>query len=162
MVTAAQVKELREKTGAGMMDCKKALIEAEGDFDKAIEVAKRNHAKLVLTHVIDTRSLQTPTGFEGNFSDEIRKQAENLFAEYVEYAKTHNFTDVETVLEYGSPKAIISKQLPKDYGIDLIMMGATGLNAVERLFIGSVSEYVIRNASCDVLVVRTDLENKRP
>ena len=43
----------------------------------------------------------------------IRKQAENLFAEYVEYAKTHNFTDVETVLEYGSPKAIISKQLPK-------------------------------------------------
>ena len=38
------------------------------------------------------------------------------------------------------------------------MMGATGLNAVERLFIGSVSEYVIRNASCDVLVVRTDLE----
>ena len=129
--------------------------EAKLAFDKAIEVAKRNH-------VIDTRSLQTPTGFEGNFSDEIRKQAENLFAEYVEYAKTHNFTDVETVLEYGSPKAIISKQLPKDYGIDLIMMGATGLNAVERLFIGSVSEYVIRNASCDVLVVRTDLENKRP
>ena len=40
------------------------------------------------------------------------------------------------------------------------MLGATGLNAVERLFIGSVSEYVIRNATCDVLVVRTDLENK--
>ena len=69
---------------------------------------------------------------------------------------------METVLEYGSPKVVISKQLTKDYGIDLIMMGATGLNAVERLFIGSVSEYVIRNASCDVLVVRTDLENKRP
>ena len=136
--------------------------EAKLAFDKAIEVAKRNHAKLVLAHVIDTRSLQTPTGFEGNFSDEIRKQAENLFAEYVEVAKAHNFMDVETVLEYGSPKVVISKQLTKDYGIDLIMMGATGLNAVERLFIGSVSEYVIRNASCDVLVVRTDLENKRP
>ena len=60
--------------------------EAKLAFDKAIEVAKRNHAKLVLSHVIDTRSLQTPTGFEGNFSDEIRKQAENLFAEYVDYA----------------------------------------------------------------------------
>lgn len=35
-VTAQQVKELREKTGAGMMDCKKALIETGGDFDKAI------------------------------------------------------------------------------------------------------------------------------
>ncbi|KAB5915090.1 universal stress protein, partial [Bifidobacterium adolescentis] len=49
-----------------------------------------------------------------------------------------------------------------DNHVDLIMLGATGLNAVERLFIGSVSEYVIRNATCDVLVVRTDLENKLP
>ena len=36
-ITAKQVKELREMTGAGMMDCKKALTKAEGDFDKAIE-----------------------------------------------------------------------------------------------------------------------------
>ena len=136
--------------------------EAKLAFNKAIEVAKRNHAKIVLTHIIDTRSLQTPTGFEGNFTDEIRKQAENLFLEYTNYAKERDFYDIDSVLEYGSPKVIISKQLPKDYGIDLIMMGATGLNAVERLFIGSVSEYVIRNASCDVLVVRTDLENVRP
>jgi elongation factor Ts len=35
--TAADVKKLREQTGAGMMDCKKALTEAEGDLDKAIE-----------------------------------------------------------------------------------------------------------------------------
>ena len=42
------------------------------------------------------------------------------------------------------------------------MLGATGLNAVERLFIGSVSEYVIRHAICDVLIVRTDLDNKVP
>ena len=136
--------------------------EAKLAFNKAIEVAKRNHAKIVLTHVIDTRSLQTPTGFEGNFTDEIRKQAENLFSEYTNYSKERDFYDIDSVLEYGSPKVIISKQLPKEYGIDLIMMGATGLNAVERLFIGSVSEYVIRNASCDVLVVRTDLENVRP
>ena len=37
MVTASQVKELREKTGAGMMDCKKALVETNGDMDKAID-----------------------------------------------------------------------------------------------------------------------------
>ena len=40
------------------------------------------------------------------------------------------------------------------------MIGATGLNAVERLLIGSVTEYVTRVANCDVLVVRTDLDNK--
>lgn len=37
MVTAAMVKELRERTGAGMMDCKKALAETDGDMEKAIE-----------------------------------------------------------------------------------------------------------------------------
>ena len=36
-ITAAEVNKLRQATGAGMMDCKKALVEAEGDFDKAIE-----------------------------------------------------------------------------------------------------------------------------
>lgn len=39
-VTAALVKELREKTGAGMMDCKKALTEAEGDIERAMEVLR--------------------------------------------------------------------------------------------------------------------------
>ena len=35
-ISAAEVSKLRKSTGAGMMDCKKALVEAEGDFDKAI------------------------------------------------------------------------------------------------------------------------------
>ena len=37
MITASLVKELREKTGAGMMDCKKALTECDGDISKAID-----------------------------------------------------------------------------------------------------------------------------
>ena len=40
MVTAKSVKELREKTGAGMMDCKKALTEANGDMEKAVEILR--------------------------------------------------------------------------------------------------------------------------
>ena len=39
-ITAQQVKELREKTGAGMMDCKKALTETDGDMDKAIDLLR--------------------------------------------------------------------------------------------------------------------------
>ena len=45
--------------------------ESELAFRKAIEVSKRNHSKLVIVHVIDTRAIQTPSGFEGNFTDEI-------------------------------------------------------------------------------------------
>jgi len=40
MISANQVKELREKTGAGMMDCKKVLTETNGDFEKAIELLR--------------------------------------------------------------------------------------------------------------------------
>ena len=45
-VTAAEVNNLRKKTGAGMMDCKKALVEAEGDFDKAIEILRKKGQKI--------------------------------------------------------------------------------------------------------------------
>jgi elongation factor Ts len=39
-ITASAVKELRERTGAGMMDCKSALVESDGDMDKAIELLR--------------------------------------------------------------------------------------------------------------------------
>ena len=45
-ITAAEVNKLRQATGAGMMDCKKALVEAAGDFDKAIEVLRKKGQKV--------------------------------------------------------------------------------------------------------------------
>ncbi len=45
-ITAADVNKLRKATGAGMMDCKKALVEAEGDFDKAIEILRKKGQKV--------------------------------------------------------------------------------------------------------------------
>lgn len=45
-ITAADVNKLRQETGAGMMDCKKALTEADGDFDKAKEVLRKQGQKI--------------------------------------------------------------------------------------------------------------------
>ena len=45
-ITAAEVNNLRKSTGAGMMDCKNALVEAEGDFDKAIEILRKKGQKV--------------------------------------------------------------------------------------------------------------------
>jgi elongation factor Ts len=45
-ITASQVKELRDKTGAGMMDCKKALVESDGDLEKAIEILRKKGASI--------------------------------------------------------------------------------------------------------------------
>ena len=62
-VTAAMVKELREMTGAGMMDCKKALVEADGDMDKAVEIlrekglskAAKKAGRIAAEGIVDTR-----------------------------------------------------------------------------------------------------------
>ena len=45
-ITASQVNELRKKTGSGMMDCKKALVEAEGDMETAIDILRKKGQKV--------------------------------------------------------------------------------------------------------------------
>ena len=45
-ITAAEVNKLRKTTGAGMMDCKNALVEADGDFDSAIEILRKKGQKV--------------------------------------------------------------------------------------------------------------------
>lgn len=45
-ITAAEVNKLRKETGAGMMDCKHALVEADGDFDKAIDILRKKGQKV--------------------------------------------------------------------------------------------------------------------
>ncbi len=43
-ISAKEVKELRDRTGVGMMDCKRALVEADGDIDKAVEILRKSGA----------------------------------------------------------------------------------------------------------------------
>jgi len=45
-VTMAEIQHLRKMTGAGMMDCKNALNEADGDFDKAMEIIRKKDRQL--------------------------------------------------------------------------------------------------------------------
>ncbi|WP_159722614.1 universal stress protein [Enterococcus sp. CSURQ0835] len=136
--------------------------EAELAFKKAANVAKRNEAELILAHVIDTRAFQTVSSFDNTLAEQATDMAKQTLADYEKYAQGIGCKKITKVIEYGAPKSVIANQIPEKHHVDLIMLGATGLNAVERLFIGSVSEYVIRNAGCDVLIVRTDLDNQLP
>jgi elongation factor Ts len=45
-ITAAEVNKLRKQTGAGMMDCKKALVESDGDFEKAVDYLRKKGQKV--------------------------------------------------------------------------------------------------------------------
>lgn len=134
--------------------------EAELAFKKAVAVAKRNDADLHLVHVVDTRAFQNISSFDTTMVEEVTDTAKKTLDKYVQEAQGEGVNNVDYAIEYGAPKTIIARDAPKNLDIDLIMIGATGLNAVERLLIGSVTEYVTRTAICDVLVVRTDQENK--
>jgi nucleotide-binding universal stress UspA family protein len=62
--------------------------------------------------------------------------------------------DVSIHVRFGNPKSVIAREFPADHANELIVVGTTGLSAVERFMVGSVTSYVNRNAKCDVLIVK--------
>jgi nucleotide-binding universal stress UspA family protein len=132
--------------------------EAEWAFKKAISIAKRNDASMILSHIIDVRSFATIEAYDRAITERAEKYAKELLDNYQRQAIDAGVKKVITDIEYGSPKVKIAKEVAPKYEVDLIVCGATGLNAVERLLIGSVSEHITRYAKCDVLVVRTEKE----
>ncbi|HWI48057.1 MAG TPA: universal stress protein [Rummeliibacillus sp.] len=130
--------------------------EAEYAFKKAIAVANRNESTLNLVNIIDTRSFAAIEAYDRSIQERAQEFAEELLEGYKKEAEAAGVKNVNVLIEYGSPKTIITRDVSKKVEADLIICGATGLNAVERFLIGSVSESIVRSAKCDVLVVRTD------
>lgn len=137
--------------------------EAELAFDKAKRVAQANQAHLDLLTVLDTKQFVGNYGgsLTGDAIYQISEDAQNYLENLKDAAvEKDGLKDVSIHIRFGNPKVVIARDFPQDHHSDLIMIGATGLNAVERVLVGSVTEYVNRHAPCDVLIVRTDLENK--
>ncbi|MCT3046839.1 MULTISPECIES: universal stress protein [Leuconostoc] len=130
--------------------------ESEAALTRAIELTLDAGGEGILSilNVIDTRAFQNVASFDDTMveavSDETRKSLEKYKAQAIEAG----VKNVDYLIEYGSPKSLIAKDVPNEVNADLIVIGATGLNAVERLVIGSVTEFVTRSAKVDVLVVR--------
>lgn len=128
--------------------------ESELAFEKAVNAAKRNDAALLLTHVIDTRALQSVATFDATVYEKLEREAHDVLNELKEKARAAGLEKVTQIVEFGNPKSLLAIDIPDREGADLIMLGATGLNAFERLLVGSSSEYILRNAKIDILVVR--------
>ena len=93
-VTASMVKELRELTGAGMMDCKKALNETDGDMDAAIEYLRKNgEAKAVKKagRIAAEGVAYASTNAEGNVGVVIEVNAETDFAVHIDCYRREGF-----------------------------------------------------------------------
>ena len=132
--------------------------EADWALRKGIEIAKRNDAALLLVHVIDTRSFALIESYDTVIGDRAEKLAKDMLDNYQKQAVDSGVKEVQYEIEFGSPKVRIPRDVAKKHNVDLIICGATGMNVVERFFIGSVSEHITRYAPCDVLVVRTEKE----
>jgi len=94
-ITAADINKLRQQTGAGMMDCRKALTESNGDFEAAIDYLRKKGQKVAALRgdreakegvVIAKTTEDNKTGFIINVSCETDFVSKN--AEYVEFAKS--------------------------------------------------------------------------
>lgn len=133
--------------------------QAEWALKKSIEIAKRNDAKLLLTHVIDSRTFATVEAYDRTIAQRAEEYANELMDNYKKQVEEAGIKDVNIAIDYGSPKVKIAKDIAVKHNVDLIVCGATGLNAVERFLIGSVSEHITRYATCDVLVVRTQKDD---
>lgn len=115
-ITAQQVNELRKKTGAGMMDCKKALTEADGDMEKAIEILRKKGAAvaskraersanegLIVTKISDDRKhgaiaeVNCETDFVAKNNDFV-----NLSNEVIEAVFSSQPATVDELLENNS------------------------------------------------------------
>ncbi|ANK60818.1 universal stress protein [Loigolactobacillus backii] len=137
--------------------------EAELALQKAVAVAKRNNAHLDILDVLATQQFEVSYSsfIDGDviykMSEDVKKYLDRLANDIKEKS---DFNDVTIHIRFGNPKTIISRDFPQEHKNDLIMIGATGLNAVERVLVGSVASYVNRNAITDVLVVKTRLNNK--
>jgi len=114
-ITAEMVKQLREKTGAGMMDCKKALTEAGGDFDKAIEILRKKG----IAQAEKKASRQTSEGIIGSYihMDKIGVLVEvNCETDFV--ARNEEFKafvkDLAMHIAAAAPKYLDRESIPEE------------------------------------------------
>lgn len=131
---------------------------AEKALERGVEIALRNKAHVDILNVIDLK--QFSVSFSGMIDangDAVYQSFEDVegyLNKLVERVHDLGLKDVSAHARFGSPRGIIAREFPEDHQNDLIIMGATGLNPVERLLVGSVTGYVTRVANCDVMIAR--------
>ena len=162
-ITAQDVNKLRKMTGAGMMDCKKALTEANGDFEVAIDLLRKTGQKVSASRADRQTSegsifVQTDTnGQEGILvalnceTDFVAKNEEfqALGAEILEQAGINNPGSIEDLMSLPSGDLTIGEKM-----VDLI--GKIGekieISAYERLTAEKVITYIHAGSKLGVLV----------
>ena len=111
-------------------------------FKSGIQLAKILDSKVYLVLVLkDTKN------------EVIVNKRASLLTSLAEFANKEGVT-LHKELVYGDPRTQIANVLVNQWSINLILMGATGKGRIAKMTVGSVTEYVLRQATCAVLIHR--------
>ncbi|MCM0599658.1 universal stress protein [Periweissella fabalis] len=134
--------------------------QAHAAFERALELAKQNDATLIIASILNAdkyvgMGLALGASYinkaaEVDLLDRLQDSGQVL----VSQAKRLGIEDVILEVTQGNSKTALAEDLVVKYGADLIVIGATGTNMVERVLIGSNAHFVVQHARVDVLVVR--------
>jgi nucleotide-binding universal stress UspA family protein len=150
---AAPVHPVAPSTGRKKLLLATDLSEASSSAtEEAFELAARLGATLLIVSVIDPGSLLLPGGRFRARVDQVREGREQQAQALVERGRQQGI-DVSFLVWTGDPGDQIVSAAEAER-VDMVLVGSHGRGAVGRLFLGSVSEHVVRNAPCPVLVVR--------
>lgn len=134
--------------------------QAHAAFARAIELAKQNDAALIIASVLNSdKYVGLGMALGANY---INKAAEvDLLGRLqdsgrvlLNQAKAAGVIDVTLEITEGNSKTALAEDLVAKYSADLVVIGATGTNMVERVLIGSNAHFIVQHAKVDVLVVR--------
>ena len=167
-ITAADVNKLRTQTGAGMMDCKKALVEADGDFDKAIENLRKKGQK-----VADNRSdRESSEGAAAAFvnadktkgviitlnceTDFVGKNESFVSLAKELVAKAINFSSKEELLASDFDGITVAEKLIEQTGVIGEKIEVGGFEILEGAYVGS---YVHINKIAALTAISAAVDN---
>jgi len=168
MITAGMVKELRERTGAGMMDCKKALNETNGDMEKAIEVlrekglaaAAKKAGRIAAEGIVTTyisEDMKLGSVVEVNCETDFVAANEEFKALVENVAKMVALSNVNTVEELVAQKYIADESVTVQEAVTALIakIGENmSVRRFERFSIenGIIQSYIHGNGKIGVLV----------
>ncbi len=148
-IKAADVAKLRKQTGAGMMDCKKALVEAKGDFDEAITVLRKKGQKVAANRAdreasegvaivkINTKSTVAVAIVLACETDFVAKNEsyKSLAGQFAEIAL--NYSDKESFLQADFGGMTVAEKLIEQTGVIGEKLEISAFERVEASYVGS-------------------------
>ncbi|AGV73869.1 universal stress protein [Lactococcus cremoris] len=133
-----------------------AVDGSEQSYDalrEAIETAQANDSQLKILYVLNDKLANIPVHLDTmTLYKSVQEHSDYVVDQVQGYLKDTE-VNFEIVRLTGSPKREIINY-SKENNIDLIVLGSTGLDAIDRFIIGSTTQYIVNHASCNVMVVK--------